>query len=41
MEKLEPYLREDKRAIRWLKREAERGIGVAGAGPGGITIDWD
>ena len=42
-EKLEPYLKEvdDKRAIKWLKREAERGIGMAQTGPGGLGIDWD
>lgn len=40
-EKLEPYLRDDKRALRWLKREAERGLGIAPAGPGGWSIDWD
>ncbi|KAI6037564.1 Creatinase aminopeptidase [Pisolithus marmoratus] len=41
LERLEPLLKEDKRALKWLKREAERGIGIAGAGPGGFTIDWD
>ncbi|KAF9237430.1 Creatinase aminopeptidase [Melanogaster broomeanus] len=41
LERLEPYLKEDKRALKWLKREAERGIGIAGPGPAGITIDWD
>ncbi|KAF9227076.1 Creatinase/aminopeptidase [Gyrodon lividus] len=41
LEKLEPLIKDDKRALKWLKREAERGIGVAGPGPGGITIDWD
>ncbi|KAI6165981.1 Creatinase aminopeptidase [Pisolithus thermaeus] len=41
LERLEPYLKEDKRALKWLKREAERGIGIAAPGPGGITIDWD
>ena len=40
-EKLEPYLRDDKRALRWLKREAERGLGIAPSGPGGLSIDWD
>lgn len=39
-EVLEPYLREDKRALKWLKRESERGIGIAPSGPGGISIDW-
>lgn len=41
LEKLEPYLRDDKRAQRWLKREAERGLGISSSGPGGISIDWD
>ncbi|KAI1782737.1 Creatinase/aminopeptidase [Ganoderma leucocontextum] len=41
LEQLEPFLREDKRAMRYLRREAERGIGIAGAGPGGLTIFWD
>ncbi|THG97860.1 hypothetical protein EW026_g4233 [Hermanssonia centrifuga] len=41
LEKLEPYLREDKRALKWLRREAERSIGLASPGPGGISIDWD
>jgi Xaa-Pro aminopeptidase len=40
-DKLEPYLKDDKRALKWLRREAERGIGFVGAGPGGISIDWD
>ena len=37
---LEPYLRDDKRAFKWIQREAQRGIGIANAGPGGISIDW-
>ena len=41
LEQLEPFLREDKRAMKYLRREAERGIGIAGAGPGSLTIDWD
>lgn len=41
LERLEPYLKDDKRAFKWLKREADRGIGLAAPGPGGITIDWD
>ncbi|KIJ60057.1 hypothetical protein HYDPIDRAFT_99513 [Hydnomerulius pinastri MD-312] len=41
LERLEPYIKDDKRALKWLKREADRGIGVAAPGPGGITIDWD
>ena len=39
-ERLVPHLRDDKRAMKWLKREAERGIGLA-SGPGGVHIDWD
>ncbi|KAI0697287.1 Creatinase/aminopeptidase [Cytidiella melzeri] len=41
LEVLEPYLRDDKRALKWLQREAQRGIGVASTGPAGISIDWD
>ncbi|CCM03196.1 uncharacterized protein FIBRA_05320 [Fibroporia radiculosa] len=37
---LEPFLGKDKRALKWLRREAERGIGLAKAGPGGLAIDW-
>jgi Xaa-Pro aminopeptidase len=37
---LEGLLRDDKRALKWLRREAERGIGVAPA-PGGFIIDWN
>ncbi|EGO00442.1 hypothetical protein SERLA73DRAFT_89439 [Serpula lacrymans var. lacrymans S7.3] len=40
-DRLEPYLKDDKRAWNWLKREASRGIGIVGPGPGGISIDWD
>lgn len=40
-EKLAPFLKDDKRALRWLRREAERGIGLVGPGPGGVTIDWN
>jgi Xaa-Pro aminopeptidase len=42
-ERLEPFLRDkdDKRALKWIKRESERGIGIVGLGPGGICIDWD
>jgi len=39
-ERLAPHLKDDKRAMKWLKREAERGIGLA-TGPGGMNIDWD
>ncbi|RDX41089.1 Creatinase/aminopeptidase [Lentinus brumalis] len=43
LDKLEGPLRKlnDKRAIKYLHRQAERGIGISGAGPGGLTIDWD
>jgi len=37
-EKLEPYLRNDKRASRWLKREAEPGLGISLIRSGGISI---
>ncbi|KAJ7910963.1 peptidase M24, structural domain-containing protein [Mycena leptocephala] len=37
---LSPLLKEDKRAMKWLKREADRGIGIA-TGPGGMSIEWD
>ncbi|KAF8317040.1 Creatinase aminopeptidase [Amanita rubescens] len=39
-EKLAAQLKDDKRALKWMKREAERGIGLA-SGPPGIDIDWD
>ncbi|KIY53421.1 Creatinase/aminopeptidase, partial [Fistulina hepatica ATCC 64428] len=35
-----PYLKEDKRALKWLKREAERGIGLAPSAAG-VSIEWD
>ncbi|EAU90984.2 aminopeptidase-P [Coprinopsis cinerea okayama7 len=38
-EKLSPLLKDDKRALKWLKRESERGIGLAAA-PGGVAIEW-
>ncbi|KAG6864960.1 hypothetical protein C0991_005909 [Blastosporella zonata] len=38
-EKLAPFLKDDKRALKWLKREAERDIGLATI-PGGIHIEW-
>ncbi|CAK5281128.1 unnamed protein product [Mycena citricolor] len=37
---LSPLLKDDKRALAWLKRETTRGMGVA-TGPGGLAIDWD
>ncbi|KAF8633799.1 hypothetical protein AX15_001241 [Amanita polypyramis BW_CC] len=39
-EKVAPLLKDDKRTLKWLKRESERGIGLA-SGPPGIDIDWD
>lgn len=39
-DKLAALLKDDKRALKWLKREAERGIGLA-AGPPGLDIDWN
>ncbi|KAI0318858.1 Creatinase/aminopeptidase [Amylostereum chailletii] len=41
LERLEPLLRDDKRAIRWLRRQADKPMGVAPAGPGGVLIEWD
>ncbi|KAG6902507.1 hypothetical protein C0995_015699 [Termitomyces sp. Mi166 len=40
-EKLSPFLKEDKRALKWLKREAERGIGLATLPGGVVNIEWD
>ncbi|KNZ76560.1 hypothetical protein J132_09419 [Termitomyces sp. J132] len=40
-EKLSPFLKEDKQASKWLKREAERGIGLATLPGGVVHIDWD
>ncbi|THU90873.1 Creatinase/aminopeptidase [Dendrothele bispora CBS 962.96] len=37
---LAPYMKDDKRALKWLRRESDRGIGLANPGPGGIAIDW-
>jgi Xaa-Pro aminopeptidase len=39
-ERLAPFLKEDKRALKWLERETKRGLGLASA-PGGVHIDWD
>ncbi|KAM6501799.1 Creatinase/aminopeptidase [Amanita muscaria] len=39
-DKLALHLKDDKRALKWLRREAERGIGIA-AGPPGLDIDWN
>ncbi|KZV72786.1 Creatinase/aminopeptidase [Peniophora sp. CONT] len=41
VERLEPLLRDDKRALRWLKRQAERPLGVQPVGPGGVLIEWE
>lgn len=40
-EALEPLIQEDKRALKWLRREAERGVGTASPVPGGFHINWD
>ena len=37
---LEGLLQDDERALKWLRREAERPFGVAPAGPGGLIVDW-
>ena len=37
---LEDLLQDDQHALKWLHREAERPIGVAPTGPGGVIIDW-
>lgn len=39
-DKIAPFLKDDKRAQKWLKREADRGIGLA-APAAGINIEWD
>ena len=39
-DRISPFIKEDKRALAWLKREAQRDIGLA-AGVAGVTIDWD
>ncbi|KAJ7592530.1 aminopeptidase-P [Mycena floridula] len=49
LDKLTPLLKDDKRALTWLKREANRGIGLAapigsgltGALSPGLSVDWD
>ncbi|TFK24757.1 aminopeptidase-P [Coprinopsis marcescibilis] len=38
-ERLAPLLKDDDRALKWLKRECERKIGLAAA-PGGVAIEW-
>ena len=38
LERLMPYLRDDKRASKWLKREAEHGLGISLTSLGGISI---
>ncbi|EMD33796.1 hypothetical protein CERSUDRAFT_56676 [Gelatoporia subvermispora B] len=40
-EKLQPLVRHDKRALTWLRKQADRKIGVSKPGPGGLSIDWD
>ena len=39
-ETLAPHLKDDKSTLKWLRREAERGIGLANPAAG-LTIDWD
>ncbi|KAI5824054.1 Creatinase/aminopeptidase [Schizophyllum commune Tattone D] len=39
-ETLAPFLKDDKNTLKWLRREAERGIGLANPAAG-LTIDWD
>lgn len=39
LDKLEPYLKEDKRALKWLKSEVSRGIGVASP-VAGCRVVW-
>ncbi|KAG8829502.1 hypothetical protein FRC18_009256 [Serendipita sp. 400] len=38
---LEPYLAEDKRALKWLRRECQKGFGNEGKGSAGLSIEWD
>ena len=38
LECLTPYLQDDKRASKWLKREAEPGLGISLTSPGGISF---
>ncbi|CAL1705996.1 unnamed protein product [Somion occarium] len=38
-ERLEPLIKDDKRALKWLKREANRGIGLASP-VGGMHVEW-
>ncbi|EPS97203.1 hypothetical protein FOMPIDRAFT_38540 [Fomitopsis schrenkii] len=40
-DRLAPYLEHDQRALKWLRREANKDIGLAAPVPGGISIDWD
>jgi len=38
---LEPYLHDDKRALKWLRRECQKGFGNEGKGSAGLAIEWD
>ncbi|KIM29700.1 hypothetical protein M408DRAFT_67274 [Serendipita vermifera MAFF 305830] len=38
---LEPYLQDDKRALKWLRRECQKGFGNEGKGSAGLAIEWD
>ena len=39
LEKLSPLLQNDKRALKWLKRECSRGSSTGSAA--GVSIEWD
>ncbi|CAG8538886.1 12378_t:CDS:2 [Acaulospora colombiana] len=39
--RLEPYLQDDKRALKWLIRESKKGFGNEGKGSAGLSIEWD
>ncbi|ETW81154.1 Metallo peptidase M24 [Heterobasidion irregulare TC 32-1] len=41
LNQLEPLLRDDKRALKWLQREVSRPIGPQPIGPIGLRIDWE
>ena len=41
LNQLEPLLRDDRRALKWLQREVSRPIGPQPIGPIGLRIDWE
>ena len=41
LDRLTPLLKDNKLAMKWLKREADRGIGLAAPVAGGISVEWD